>query len=56
MDIRRLSFWNEDADNNRREFGVAKDVRYLHASISYNGLSDVSKTLELGIKIIKPDG
>ena len=56
MDIRRLSFWNEDADNNRLEFGVAKDVRYLHASISYNGLSDVSKTLELGIKIIKPDG
>lgn len=56
MDIRRLSFWNEDADNNRLPFGEAKDLRYLQAAISYNGLSDVAKTLELKIKIINPDG
>ena len=56
MDIRRLSFWNEDADDNRLEFGVARELRYLHASFTYAGLSEVSKTLELSIKIINPDG
>lgn len=56
MDIRRLSFWNEDADNNRLSFGEAKDVRYLQAAIHYKGLADASQNMELKMKIFNPDG
>ena len=60
MDIVSVSFGNTDKNNNiitdYESTLFDSEMRYLTPKLQYNGLASISKTIEIKVKIINPNG